>query len=289
MMRVRDLGPDPSPDALTNRLREIRSDVNRWQQWYADNSGPAVQEFSSLWEDDLLSQPYQCSHLIQHYLSVSTDSMDTLLSSTLLEAADGAFNLTTRPHGQLPLIRTALECASMATCLLGDGNQNSRITSRLSLAMEDIDRQARTQELGIKDLARTGRQSQASAADIREQKRRSRKAVLGVARSLNIPRRAVEAQMKMRDVVERAGHLSGEGREHFQFLWNVLAGASHGSRWASQSLLQYDITDDDPSADVVTVTSTLSPWVLVYLIDETHGLQRHAWERWEVRASPNST
>lgn len=44
MMRVRDLGPDPSPDALTNRLREIRSDVNRWQQWYADNSGPAVQE-----------------------------------------------------------------------------------------------------------------------------------------------------------------------------------------------------------------------------------------------------
>ena len=271
---------------LTNRLLDIQGQVNKWQRWYADNSGPAVQEFSSLWADDQLTAPYQCSHLIQHYLVVGTDAMDALLSSALLLAGEDGITLTTRPHGQVPLIRTALECASISICLLGDANQNSRITLRLRLAMEDIERQAKTQKLGIKDLKKSGQPSAVTSADVAEQKRRRTQVVKTVSQRLGIPMAALRSQPGMREMVARAGFLSGVGQEHTQYLWNVLAGASHGSQWASQSLLEYNIVDDDPQSEVATVKSTLSPWVLAFLIDETQGLQRHAWQRWEVRAHP---
>lgn len=287
-MRIKDLGPNPNPEDLTATLLDIESEVRAWQSWHSTNGAPSVKEGSSLWSDDVLSAPYQCSHLILHYLYVATDTLDALLRMTLDRSDEQRVTLTTRPHGQVPMLRSALECSCVAIFLLGDQSAEARIKSRLQLAFDDIERHARTQKLAIKDLKRLGHAASATSNQVDEAKRQARKTLMAVGRKFSLTRSVLDECPSMAHMVGRAGYLSGAGTEHLGFIWNVLAGASHGSHWASRDLLQYDILDEDSESDLVTVNVTLPPWVLAYLVDEIHWLLHHAWSRWTVRCDRNA-
>jgi hypothetical protein len=105
--------------------------VARWESRTGGSGQPAPVDGSDLTDDDSSLHPYQVSHAAWAAISAAVSHLGVLRDS--LFTRTGPANVTARlhTHGQLSLVRGALETASRAVWLLEPDDRQVRLLRRL--------------------------------------------------------------------------------------------------------------------------------------------------------------
>ncbi len=202
-------GRTAADEAAYQRLSGLCAVVERW----TDERGRIleVQEGSLLAEDDVLTAPYQSSHVIAVFLGSALDHLQALRA--LLVDAEAL-------HMSAPftLTRSAIESASQALWLLTPDERQVRVQRRLQMAADNAREQSRAVE--ILDPEARGRLQQ----------RLDRFAGLGEA--AGIPRDHVLGRAPSLVTMVRAASDLVAPDLPLEFLWRLGSGYAHGNVWA---------------------------------------------------------
>ncbi len=202
-------GRTAAEEAAYRRLSGLCAVVERW----TDECGRIleVQEGSLLAEDDVLTAPYQNSHVIAVFLGSALDHLHALRA--LLVDAEAL-------HMSAPfsLMRSAIESASQALWLLTPDDRQVRVQRRLQMAAEN----AREQSQAVRILN--------PEASGRLQQRLERFAGLGEA--AGVPRERVLGKVPSLVTMVRAASDLVAHDLPLEFLWRLGSGYAHGNAWA---------------------------------------------------------
>jgi hypothetical protein len=206
---------DPAEQARLETLRGLFVVVDRLRSQLPRSPDPT----SSLARDDVETDPYQLSHLVNMKIGIALDQMHAL--DNLVIKAEAL-----HPFAMFPLIRSAIENAATALWLLQPGNRTERVTRRWRLAkMEStyienfhrstggslakgrtaVERLARYKELAARGGI-TGNLLKATSTDILQE---------------------VDAELKSGLSIEAA--------------WQICSGVTHGQQWAVLTLLDIEL------------------------------------------------
>lgn len=130
---------DPDEEKALLQIGAALDIADKWQQTFTGNpDGHKAKPGSELASDDLLSHPYMFSPVPWAALTAAVSHLCVLRDSLFLHTGPDRVQARIHTHGQLTLVRGALENSSMAVWLLQDDSSIERITRRIQCEWDEI-------------------------------------------------------------------------------------------------------------------------------------------------------
>jgi hypothetical protein len=241
------------PEVLA-ALARVFEQLDKWLA--RRDSLPAVQPGSRSGGDDDATSPYQLTHAVEATLSHSLDHMHALRT---MVADAGTIHMA----APFTLMRAALENAAVAAWLLLPDDRDERVRRRLLLALEDAADGYKVRQL-----------SETSIIGETLEQRRARLADIGVAYGL--PRSSLMGKMaSWKTIVREAGAATKYDADHYEIMWRLCSGFTHGRSWSMLSTLQrttvasvddvFEVRLNAPAGAVLVVASTAAEVLRVAL------------------------
>ena len=129
----------PEEDKYVRHLGRALGKVTNWENTVMGSASDAwkASPGSELATDDQVAHPYTVSSASWSAITAAVSHLGTLRDSLFREARPGVFRVQLHTHGQLTLVRGALENASLAYWLLESDQSEERITRRLQEDWEE--------------------------------------------------------------------------------------------------------------------------------------------------------
>lgn len=130
----------PEEEAQIRQLGQALEAVNRWQDPVTgiQTGSWRTASGSELEADDKLATPYTVSAAAWSAITAAVDHLGTLRDSLFQHTGPDTVHATIHTHGQLTLVRGALENASLALWLLEDDQSAERIVRRIQEEWDEI-------------------------------------------------------------------------------------------------------------------------------------------------------
>ena len=113
--------------------------VSQWQHHViGDPAGHRTTPGSQLVADDVLAHPFMVSPVPWSALTAAVSHLGVLRDSLFLHLSPDRVTARVHTHGQLTLVRGALENACMAVWLLQDDSSTERITRRIQVEWDEV-------------------------------------------------------------------------------------------------------------------------------------------------------
>ena len=127
-------------DATLRRLAQALEDAGRWERDVIGNRSGGWQAApgSELEADDKRAHPFTVSSASWSAITAAVSHLGTLRDSVFWSTAPAQVHARIHTHGQLTLVRGALENASLAFWLLEDDQSEERIFRRMQEDWEEV-------------------------------------------------------------------------------------------------------------------------------------------------------
>jgi hypothetical protein len=113
--------------------------VSQWQHHViGDPAGHKTTAESQLAVDDVLAHPFMVSPVPWSALTAAVSHLGVLRDSLFLHLSPDRVKVRVHTHGQLTLVRGALENACMAVWLLQDDSSIERVTRRMQVEWDEV-------------------------------------------------------------------------------------------------------------------------------------------------------
>lgn len=256
-------------EAQQKKARVRMFNVSRVLQAQHSSSRPDVN--CVLFHEDQLPSEFKVSTYAHDLIS---SSLDHLVS--LSEIIDNTKKLPM--YAGYPMIRAALESSSMAFCMLNTSDPMGRMSYRVQLGFEDLNREFEF----VEDLLKHDEASKNNDVEKLKVENRRRYHLLKEQKgALSLPK---VTSTDATTLIKKAGVDSGIYGPKSSFMpsyyWRVLSGASHAKEWAfSQTMLIESSAESDGLLHVVRSSNArLLSDSLLY----TTFLTRMAFEKYRV-------
>lgn len=238
--------PGSEGDALIEALDQLEQVIAR----HLRLTKAAMQPNSVMAADDQATRPFQMSHIVGYSLLQSSDALRTLLR--ILRDDDGSIIIPVM--GAYPVIRSAIESASLAQWLLRPTDRRTRVLRLLQARFAEIGFErslrrtlfASSGELSPQMRSMAARELRSFSRNAKETNRYLRE----IARVGGIDRAEYENVMSAwSDIVAESG-LSDDGTNHHAALasWQFASGMTHPS--VSRSRIATEFTKESEDGDV---------------------------------------
>jgi hypothetical protein len=236
---------DAEEEAARVLIEELAPRIDAFNEAVDHPAAATVRADSPLGGDDKAADPFQVSHTAWHSLVHAADNLRALRLLTVSEAnEDRHVQVRTHPFAAYPLLRAALENASIALWLLAPDRRDTRLTRRFRLAIQDAGN-------GDKVVSLMGR------TPTNEDKHRARVADL-IANRPAITPAACNKPAGFGVVVSEAAEGSGIDPSAALAAWRLLSAFTHGDQWASLAFADREEVGLSVDGKVVTVRMTAS-------------------------------
>lgn len=211
-----------------------------------------VEERSSLRLDDRYLGPWRGGGLHRTALAAAGDSL-LFLKAHLASVTEGSADL---PMSALyPVLRTAIESASLSTYLLEPADRDERLRRSYLVAMED----ARYADKFTKDVPKAGGSKQRDKTEEAIRVLVATRPSLGDPSKFALPRIAYSDLVLGADAATAADPAATDSVEiPLIAWWKLLSGLSHGKQWAFIAALERSEASVDVTNESATVKLTSS-------------------------------
>jgi hypothetical protein len=217
-------------DRQIHRLLNVLTVVEEWEQLTGQPSGAwEVRPGSDLADDDTVTYPYQVSSSAWAAITAAVSHASCLRDSLFVwqDATHATVRLHT--HGQLTLLRGALENASLAIWLLESDDQATRVLRRLQQERSEVKALEKMETL-------VGSASKRMTMQERMEKLSS------LARSAGAdPAKIKRGQPGYQDIVEAAGAYVPYGPQRAAVVWKACSAIAHGEFRALPNFLSTEV------------------------------------------------
>ena len=226
--------PEHEREAAHRLLTQIAPRIDELQtRW----EGPdhSAEPGSPLAGDDRHSRPYHVSHAAWLSIGHAIDNLVALRSLTVSNEGN-EITLFTRAFAAYPLVRAALENASVSLWLIGPKSRDERLTRRFRKVLTDAANRDSAVALAKPD------------AELIRDRQTAEISQLALARGLDAE--ACEKRVFFGEVV-RGGHaVMGLDEETGEAVWRILSALTHGDSWASHLITDRDEVQVHADGDV---------------------------------------
>ena len=216
--------------------------IDRLQAHMEKLESQTVDAHSALSGDDRAARPFQVSHSAWYGIAHAADNLHGLRLLTV-RGETPKLQVATHPYVAYPLLRAAIENASVALWLLGPARRDLRLTRRFRLALQDARRADEAAKLlGHEAVTLPGRRARLSE-------------ILGARPSIALAE--CERRASFRVIVREGGDGIGIEPDTAEVMWKVLSGLTHGDPWAGLAWTEREEIDVS-DVGVVTLRTTSS-------------------------------
>lgn len=235
--------PDAEAAATELLATNLAPRTDRLQERLTKPESAAVAPGSPLAGDNTASRPFQLSHAAYFAIVHAADNLHALRLLTVRETGPNHLTVVTHPYAAYPLLRAALENASMAVWLLAPSNRDARLTRRFRLLLKDA-------KNGDEEAALLGHEAATHAKRLdRMEPILTARPTISLNECKNVP--------GFRSIVRQAAEGHDSDPVAAVAVWKLLSGLTHGDVWASQTATERDevsVSEDG----VVTMKTTSS-------------------------------
>jgi hypothetical protein len=233
-------------DDEDRQLRSVLLALGGVAQWESRTGGtgqPAPRDGSDLADDDASLHPYQVSHAAWAAISAAVSHLGVLRDSLFTPAGPARVTARIHTHGQLALVRGALETASRAVWLLEPDDRQVRLLRRLQ--------QEWAESRQIEEVRREMGEPAKSKAD--------RFALLSpLAQQAGIDLAAIKEAAEYTTIVRAAGQHIDIDPAVTVVIWKACSSLAHGEARGQIAYLTKEILgESSPGVAQVQVTGNL--------------------------------
>jgi hypothetical protein len=233
----------PEEDKYIRHLGQALEKVTNWENTVMGSASEAwkASPGSELATDDQVAHPYTVSSASWSAITAAVSHLGTLRDSLFRETSPGVFRVQLHTHGQLTLVRGALENASLAYWLLESDQSEERITRRLQEDWEEA------RQLDVV-RAETGQPSGKTMADRRSE-------MTDVLTRAGCDPARLRERPGYGEIVKLAGAHQPTGAQSAFVIWKMCSSIAHGEL---RGLLAYlpKTTLDSPSPGMQLTEAT---------------------------------
>ncbi|GAA3651346.1 hypothetical protein GCM10022237_08940 [Nocardioides ginsengisoli] len=239
---------------------------------YANGQGAStVSAESPLAGDDAAADPFQVSHTAWHGIAHAVDNLQAFRRLTVSGEGDH-FDVSTHPFAAYPLLRAALENASVALWLLAPEDADERLTRRFRLVLQDA--------AHGDDVARL------MGHEPTTYERRVERVSGLIANRPSVDLAACKKRAGFRAIVPEAAEGTGTDANTASVVWRLLSGLTHGDQWASLAWAEREQVDLSADGTVFTVRMTASLANTANMARYVVALAESSTRAFEMRKAP---
>ncbi len=245
----------PEEDEYVRHLGQALGKVTSWENTVMGSASEAwkASPGSELATDDQVAHPYTVSSASWSAITAAVSHLGTLRDSLFRDTRPGVVRVQLHTHGQLTLVRGALENASLAYWLLESDQSEERITRRLQEDWEEA------RQLDIV-RAETGQPSGKTMADRRSE-------LTDVLTRAGCDPARLKDRPGYGEIVKLAGAHQPTGAQSAFVIWKMCSSLAHGElRGLLAYLPKTTLGSPSPGMQLTEVTGNVGLMTLGGLI-----------------------